>query len=428
MSRRVAETEEYLREYFENAATQAAAIELQRFVAAGTYSLTWKLQYRIGDGSQWGPVRMRDVLVKTQKPAVQERVVTPGAEFSSDGIPANEFSSTDSLANEKGFLYAMRSAEHFVKLVTFPELPRDPLLQAPQYERESIAPDWIYLEWIENGTLWELIRKAGETGVEFFPNRLLWRFFMCLIRMCIGMAWPPDPLAGQGQLNPSQPRLEQVLNAAPSGIVHGDIHNGNVMIGPIDRPTSDYEHHITPRLKMIDGGAVSISEEERDNVHQDPATTENLFAIGMIMATLSTLDEDLGGKMYPERPDPVMFTDVRPFATAATELLPPQGPNPGQRDRRYHIAHQWLDPDLLQAIVHCLAVNPHDRPFLAGLASGVQNVIQTRDDNFYEGFYERNNINVSSYIETDDYITEFMQQLIMDPAIPNHNAHPRRVL
>lgn len=39
--------------------------------------------------------------------------------------------------------------------------------------------------------------------------------------MCVAMTWPPNPTVNQ------RPILENVRQDVTSGIVHGDIHNGN---------------------------------------------------------------------------------------------------------------------------------------------------------------------------------------------------------
>lgn len=40
------------------------------------------------------------------------------------------------------------------------------------------AGDWLYMEWLENGTMLRFIKKVKESNTKL-PNRLLWRFSMC---------------------------------------------------------------------------------------------------------------------------------------------------------------------------------------------------------------------------------------------------------
>ena len=73
-------------------------------------------------------------------------------------------------------------AKHIIRLIT---VPKDPLRRKIRGIRPHHAQSWIYLEWVENGTLKDFFRRAREEGVERLPNRLLWRFFMCCELLCL---------------------------------------------------------------------------------------------------------------------------------------------------------------------------------------------------------------------------------------------------
>ncbi|KAI0506521.1 hypothetical protein F5B22DRAFT_650634 [Xylaria bambusicola] len=80
---------------------------------------------------------------------------------------------------------------------------------------------------------------------ETVSSRILWRIFLCLIRACVAMNYPPNEPSG------ADPTLEELGNTPSSGLVHADMHPGNILFGT----TGDFpEHSIVPPVKLIDFG------------------------------------------------------------------------------------------------------------------------------------------------------------------------------
>lgn len=50
--------------------------------------------------------------------------------------------------------------------------------------------DFIVLEYVANGDLRDLIAKVNAMNAKF-PDRVLWSFFLCLVKQCIGLAYYP---------------------------------------------------------------------------------------------------------------------------------------------------------------------------------------------------------------------------------------------
>ncbi|KAF2964689.1 hypothetical protein GQX73_g8870 [Xylaria multiplex] len=121
-------------------------------------------------------------------------------------------------------------------------------------------------EFCQNGTLDQLKEKARARGIEI-PNSLLWHFYLCLVRACIGLAYPPS---GAEDVTPA---LEVLRGEAPGDLVHGDIAGRNIVIADIDADVP--EHSTIPTLKMIDLG----SSRHTDNAGKGPE--ENLHAVAI---------------------------------------------------------------------------------------------------------------------------------------------------
>ncbi|KAK8054905.1 hypothetical protein PG993_000132 [Apiospora rasikravindrae] len=102
--------------------------------------------------------------------------------------------------------------------------PMKDILRTPGssgWEGPRKGDDWLYLEYLEHGTLLQFVDACIEVQLYQIPNRMAWRFFLCLIRACIGMAYPPTMRLG-GNIWESIPP-----NTQPELHIHGDMHSGN---------------------------------------------------------------------------------------------------------------------------------------------------------------------------------------------------------
>ncbi|CAJ2504394.1 Uu.00g117880.m01.CDS01 [Anthostomella pinea] len=305
-----------LKEYFDR--DDQLRFKWEDHVGQGHFSAAWKIKYfpRNAEPAPAGPIgsgvwrrwrARQQQRVAAAKPKEWRRIVlkaliadTEGNIFGVDDMdivkPGEEAGKNadaepsiskvhpqnTQITREKSVL----GAKHIVKLA---DVPRDPLAQTfvglPRLPLNDGM--YVYMEWIENGSLDRLITRIRRQGLEILPNRILWRFIMCLIRMCIAMAWPPPRPAGD---NP-QPVLEHVNpNIDPSGLVQDDFHPGNIMLGSLEDDPGEPEHSLVPILKLIDFG---ISKELAPLDPKDKALTRNIFDIGTIMASLVLLRKDL---------------------------------------------------------------------------------------------------------------------------------------
>ncbi|RYP26497.1 hypothetical protein DL767_008001 [Monosporascus sp. MG133] len=94
------------------------------------------------------------------------------------------------------------------------------------------AHDYILLEYMKNGDMANMLYRLNEQD-EKVPNRVLWSFFLCLIRGCIGMAWYPRRFHPQRGNSPDQDLIEQlpaegsVQERCMKQMVHFDIDPKN---------------------------------------------------------------------------------------------------------------------------------------------------------------------------------------------------------
>ncbi|KAI0010248.1 kinase-like domain-containing protein [Xylariaceae sp. FL0662B] len=284
----------------------------------------------------------------------------------------------ESLNREKTWLGVLKDARHIVNPIA---ISNNPLLPR-KVTRQGFTHPHIIIEYIENGTLGDFLERCGDRDI---PNRILWRIFLCLIRACVAMAYPPR--AGQ--------REEPRANVVPNKLAHGDMHLENFMFGGLDM--NDLEHNLVPILKLIDFGLASDEEGDKPRLNRqvyekfdkelefyrynqpngvrNSGINANVIGIGMTMSALihgmDTLEES-------------------PCREAMQEELPS------------------LDNDLQLLILRCLAVDSKNRPTLQELVTKAYNAVLTRD----AAFYNRMNL-PNKADETDATIRRIVQNYIL---------------
>ncbi|KAI1122171.1 hypothetical protein F5Y10DRAFT_287486 [Nemania abortiva] len=311
----------------------------------------------------------------------------PEAEGYDEEDDDDEDLEASTLPKEKKYLEILRWAKHLVHIITPPDDPltkRDPTI--PWHHMKD--DHWIYMELLQNGTLDKFVTRALRKRVRVLPNRLLWRFFLCFLRMVIAMGWPPKPSAE------GEPVTEEIQGDPHGGLVHFDMHDMNVMFGDLDNE----EHTLAPILKLLDlGHMYRVSNEGRAMMN---AVMDNLFDIGVLMVELVTVDNNRQDEIRPSSArakSVVLNPDEEPTMTNATMLLPnEQGVFP----------FPALDIDLRRLICGCLATQPEDRPHPVDLVATAVQCIEERDEAYYT------NIGIAG--ESDDRIKAIIQQIILD--------------
>ncbi|KAI1102042.1 hypothetical protein F4804DRAFT_314338 [Jackrogersella minutella] len=282
----------------------------------------------------------------------------------------------EALMIEKNYLLPMRGGMHIAQLIV--EIPDDPLEKAASFG--GLRGEWIFLEWVPNGTLYDFVEKARLIGVERLPNRLLWRFFLCLIRACCGMAWPRNRHDGMVELELPEPGEPLI------GIAHNDLHTSNVLLGDFEIAG---EHGITPILKIIDFG---LSTDSTELEHEDIKET-NLWEVGKIMLQLITLDLDT---TYATTPVTIDYLGQN-VQTRANPILPPSSGSPSP--------FPWLDQWLATVVSLCVATQFDGVPTLQTLSVIVPYAVRERNGEFY-GVPE----------ESDQAIRDLCQEILYAPA------------
>ncbi|OTA98774.1 hypothetical protein M426DRAFT_17098 [Hypoxylon sp. CI-4A] len=316
-------------------------------VASGTYGSAHRVQYVHNDR---GYLTAHDFLVKK-------------AHTSWDAEYA--------LKEERNYLQQLRGGMHIVQLV---DVPNNPLVGL------NYPGEWLVMEWLGNGTLARFIHRAGETG-HHLPNRLLWRFFLCLVRGSCAMAWPRGRTDNLTELETPIPGVP------PGGMFHNDMHCANVLLADLG---NGGEHGITPILKLIDFGNSTIAEPGDETT----ARGVNLWDIGKIMLKLITLD--LGAEEVKLGDATQVNYLGMMIPTRANVILPeqPHGPSP----------YPWLDDWLATCVALCMIVEDDHMPPYQTLISWLLYAVVNRDENFYRGRPD----------ETDRQIFEGCKQLLMD--------------
>ncbi|KAI1457805.1 hypothetical protein F4805DRAFT_166226 [Annulohypoxylon moriforme] len=245
-----------------------------------------------------------------------------------------------------------------------------------ELELDELAPyPLIVLEYLEHGTFARLISRLSHYNTTV-PNRLLWSFFLCLVRACVALAYPPMLAKGR----PTELETIPADGREQSQLVHGFLHTGNVMIGRGDGRFS--EHTFGPTVKMIDLGG---SAEATNGL----GSRYNLWDISGLMMCIITKSE-----AWAANPS----SEYRGIVTSA-------GPIVG----RFANNHPLLDDDLRDLLARCLAENVAHRPSLRDLLTQVEHAVRTKTAQSFP-------LHIRPH-ETDAAINEFLQSCVYDAEV-----------
>ncbi|KAI0455945.1 hypothetical protein F5B21DRAFT_502969 [Xylaria acuta] len=182
----------------------------------------------------------------------------------------------DDLRNEYRWLEMLRGAEHIVRLVPFADcslnLPgisngedtiEDSLAkmsvtaEAQNNEGETSArgakltkepltvrkcPTFA-LEYLPNGTILQLVNRLVRHS-RLIPNRMMWRIWLCMVRQCVAMAFPPQ----QSPENYSPERERFIPNSEFFTLTQNSSHMANFVFAEESPlfPDSDHDPGVPP--------------------------------------------------------------------------------------------------------------------------------------------------------------------------------------
>ncbi|KAI0437082.1 kinase-like domain-containing protein [Xylaria telfairii] len=326
----------------DNDNADAVAAELQGYFSRST---TWECEKTLGHGAHGTAILVKE---RSGRDGHQRRVVLKRA--LADGMAE--------LKAEIATLGKLRGGAHFSTLLAscddlteFADPgPSETTFKTIFTSLHGLRGPALVQEYYQNGTINSLKEKAKAQNIDI-PNRLLWNFYLCLVRACVGLAYlPTSPESGIE-------RLEEIPSDRAAGdLVHGDIAGGNMVIGDMDPSTP--EHSTIPVLKMIDLGS------SRECAEAGKGVEENLHSVAVEMLRMirkgPVKTRGLRNATY--------FEGVR---TVATDILPgvdgmPRFPN--------------LDPKLQDLLVQALRTDRGRRPTLAEMLAATQNGCQSSAD------------------------------------------------
>ncbi|KAI1820146.1 hypothetical protein F4861DRAFT_545918 [Xylaria intraflava] len=330
---------EGVQERLQTVFSRARLWEMEKVLGYGSYGVTILLRYK-------DPLRFRRnrraVLKRPYRDEWLEELDDIGIEIAAYKKYRGHAHIARMLAHSKDLIEYKRPKRSKVSKVWhyFADIFKNPEKTLFPILGNSLEGPAILLEYLENGSLEKLQKKLLELDIHL-PNRVLWSFYHCLIRACVGMAYPVNAPKSSSQILETIPSDE---NIQAYQLAHRDIAPRNVMIG--SRNPAVQEHRLVPGLKLIDFG-LSVMPWPGDTTDH---VAGNLFACTATILTLINRD-------FPTvRADNTV--EFNGYATQAVDLVPTDD----KPDRFPH-----LDPELRNLITLGLASPSSRQPSLSGM-------------------------------------------------------------
>ncbi|KAI1073833.1 hypothetical protein F5B20DRAFT_574518 [Whalleya microplaca] len=336
--------------------TNRVVNELKKHFA---YHSIWEYEDFLGDGEYAVAVLVR----KRSRTTNDHRMVLKKAKGRD---------SENQLKNEISWLKRLRGAEHIVRMLAAHDGTMSTSAGSVSGSAlQGLTNPIMAMQYLENGSFSRLMERLRQKNMHL-PNRILWSFFLCLVRACVGLAYPPD---GREE---DSPELEAIPTDGrlPTDLYHGDLHAGNIMIGDIDPKSA--EHYLAPVVEFIDFGEAAENSEY--------GVTENLYKISLRMLGLIARGEIRLRRAESE------YNGIR---TLATEILP------GGNGARY----PRLDPDLRDLLARCVSTQRKHRPGLQEMLEITRNAVETKDASSFKP---------NQAYESDEAISIILRTLIFD--------------
>ncbi|KAI0428730.1 hypothetical protein F5Y09DRAFT_312356 [Xylaria sp. FL1042] len=164
---------------------------------------------------------------------------------------------TDNLRRYEG-------AEHLLQILYAPSPEKGQ--HEPNSSTEQPKLSCFITEMVENGDMAHFIAKVV-VNKETIPNAILWRFLLCFVRMCTGLAYPPKSIQElKGHSAPVKEAIPTDPNVQPTRFVHFDFDPRNIFIGNL---MADGEHYLSPLLKLGDFGLGQNVKGDRENIYYE---------------------------------------------------------------------------------------------------------------------------------------------------------------
>ncbi|KAI0474473.1 hypothetical protein F4859DRAFT_522095 [Xylaria cf. heliscus] len=334
----------------------------------------------------------------------------------------------DDLRNEYRWLEMLRGAEHIVQLVPFADcslnlpgisngedtfeesLAKLSVIEEDQKNEGDTSPrgakltkeslrarkcPTFALEYLPNGTLSGLIDRIAPRS-QLIPNRMMWRIWLCMVRQCIAMAFPPlyPPENGKLERERFLPDVEFFT------LTQNSAHLANYVFGeesPLS-PDSDHDPGV-PLVKLIDFGRGRV-ENPKDYIDDglpnffECGARANLWSAACVMGQLACplapdeqfdSDHPVAYNYMKDNIEHTVMTDAAQVVRESAEM----------------------DVALRDTIARCMSSEMKDSPSLQEVLAEAEDKVANRGPDDNPDLEGRMGLQ-----ESDEYIRQFLQAFV----------------
>ncbi|TGJ86460.1 hypothetical protein E0Z10_g2289 [Xylaria hypoxylon] len=245
------------------------------------------------------------------------------------------------------------------------------------------------VEYLPNGSLGDFVERIRQAR-QFVPNRLQWRIWLCLVRQCVAMAFPPN--IPDEEYIPGTKRREVIRpNKEYYELTHNSAHLKNWVWGEV-QPVADME--------LTDFSRGKLENPDRYPQLDNPSecgSRINLFNAAYVMREICCPRDEYTDLQLSGNPQPYFYTKDGQVFSVETNAPGPL---------RYS---GMMDLELRDILVRCLAEKLQDVPSLEEVLEVTEWAVANRRRNQNPELSDRMGV-----YEEDGYIRWMIQEYVFD--------------
>ncbi|KAI5865435.1 hypothetical protein GGS23DRAFT_594961 [Durotheca rogersii] len=151
------------------------------------------------------------------------------------------------------------------------------------YPQPDDRREFVVLEYLENGNIDQLIAKLVEDTENGgrIPNRVLWAFWLCLVRGCVAMEYPPRKFHPMRKRPETPPRGSIPLNSREMEAVRDSLRSARIRVHDAGELEAKRERYRQQAGDLIETVPAEPNAQRRQNLVHFDIDPQNILVDGL---------------------------------------------------------------------------------------------------------------------------------------------------